>query len=324
MIKELKSLWLGTVLLDLFIVLVKYGKARSQVYIYVIPTFVTFLIQAYELLSLNNVYLDISIFFIGIKLILCSYILSLSTYIYNDLTDVEIDKVNGANMPLVEGKATKSYTLFWFIALNVIGLILSLSVSIASFTFASIYVALSIAYSHPRINLKNKFPWKTIVNALGGSIFSLYGGIIVGNSNDVIQNTFEPTVSVIFAAFSFFLYIFILAPIGDIRDYKGDKLGGKRTIPVVLGIRHTILMMYFVPLIIISIIITLLATDFTYIGTIGFVAVLVTCLVTEIQLYSISKELDNGSFRNIKKTRTKMRMTHIVFQFSLLFAFIRF
>ena len=54
-------------------------------------------------------------------------------------------------------------------------------------------------------------------------------------------------LSIVYVALFFFAFFFILGPLGDIGDLKGDKIVGRRTFPIVLGIRSTITIMLSVP-----------------------------------------------------------------------------
>ena len=107
---------------------------------------------------------------------------------------------------------------------------------------AMTFAVLCIAYSHPKINLKDKFSLKTVITAVGAGLSSLLGGIAVSNTS----------LPVIYAALLFFAFFFILGPLGDIADLKGDRTVGRQTFPIVVGLVPTVLTMLSVPMVILA------------------------------------------------------------------------
>lgn len=162
------------------------------------------------------------------------------------------------------------------------------------------------------MKLKDKFPLKTIVTASGGALASVLGGIIVisnDNTNYIL-------------AFSFFLSWFILGPLGDVADVKGDKKVGRRTFPVVLGMKSTLLLMYLIPLVIVSTMGIIQLDGMIHFGTIGFVAVIGSFIQLEIQILKVNRRLNENDYDAIKSIRPKMRMSIVLTQICTLFAFV--
>ena len=128
------------------------------------------------------------------------------------------------------------------------------------------FIAIGVAYSHPKSNLKDKFPLKTIVTAAGAACIAIIAwrncssgvgaiGAVSGiYANDIITTIFVGTATtrlslpIFYAALFFFAFFFILGPLGDIADLKGDRSVGRRTFPIVIGIRSTLLVMLSMPL----------------------------------------------------------------------------
>lgn len=206
--------------------LLYYMKQRSQVYIFV----------ASALLSLAVASRGMVEPILAIKLASGTYMISLATYAYNDVTDTIADRVNKVDRVLARGRMDGKTVERLSIALFSTGMILLVHINVYTAIIALLCTALAVVYSHPKTNLKDRFPYKTIVNASGAGLAALIGGFAVGDIS-----------SVMVLAIVSFLFLFILAPLGDIQDYHGDRVAGKRTFPVVLGINATMAMMLPIP-----------------------------------------------------------------------------
>ena len=130
-----------------------------------------------------------------------------------------------------------------------------------------------------------------------------------------------------YAALFFFSFFFILGPLGDICDLKGDRAVGRRTFPIVLGIRSTIVFMLSMPLTII--LMTGLLTYYSYhdnptstINLSGVCLIVSICISTLVFILRISKKANANDVLAIKSMRPKMRLLHIMLQIALLLTFI--
>jgi len=232
------------------------------------------------------------------------YLASLGVYVYNDLTDIGEDTINSAHRPLIAGKVTRSHATNLIILSWISSLLLQASITWQVFAMTLLYILLGIAYSHPLTHLKKLFPFKTIVTALGGAMASLIGGLAAGNV----------TPQVLFAATAFFLFFFILGPLGDVDDVEGDRIQGRRTFAVVMGVENTIKMILFVPLII-----ALLAI-FMY-HFVGFNITLPFLIgsVSGVSFFILKPLTAQWKDREyLKKTRNRIRPMHIVLQVAIL------
>ncbi|MEM0030683.1 MAG: UbiA family prenyltransferase, partial [Candidatus Nitrosocaldus sp.] len=207
--------------------LIYYIKQRSQVYIFV----------ASALLSLAIASKGIVEPILAIKLALGTYLISLATYAYNDVTDALADRINKVDRVLARGKVDDKTVKRVSIALFLVGMVILMHINMYTAIIALTCTVLAVAYSHPKTSLKDRFPYKTIVNASGAGLAALIGGFAADNLS----------AHVMMLAVISFLFLFILAPLGDIQDYEGDKAAGKRTFPVVLGVNTTIAMMLSIP-----------------------------------------------------------------------------
>jgi geranylgeranylglycerol-phosphate geranylgeranyltransferase len=280
-----------------------YIKARSNVYIFAIATLISFLLGA------NGSY-DA---FIALRVTAACYLLALATYIYNDVTDFEVDKINNTHRPSVTGKASKKELSGLVSILFGSSLALAASINAETLLLASLCTVLGVTYSHPRFNLKEMFPLKTVTTAAGAALSSLLGGAAVANIS----------FPVVYAALSFFLFFFVLGPLGDIGDLRGDRAAGRRTFPIVLGTRTTLTIMFSVPAILFLLIIT---NQFYKVvsfqsGSFGIYMIAGTCLVAMTLIAKTSKRTDDvGWIRG--SIRPVMRIIHALLQISILFAFL--
>jgi 4-hydroxybenzoate polyprenyltransferase len=305
-------------------------KARSNVYIFAFATLISLI------LGFHGNAVDYGI---AICVICASYFMALATYMYNDITDFEVDKINKTNRPSVTGKATKRQLIIIVSILNGIALFLTSFAGLNALCVSVLFITLGIAYSHPSLNLKDRFPLKTVVTAAGAGLLSLLGGtaaLTTINSNYDDNNSFSSLsmLPIVYAALFFFAFFFILGPLGDIGDLKGDRIVGRRTFPIVLGIRSTITIMLLVPLTIM-----LMAMSVAYYvhnndintgndikdGTIfinlsGVYLIMGTCIATVAFILRISKKVNDTL--TIKAMRPKMRYLHILLQISLLVTFL--
>jgi len=84
-------------------------KARSNVYIFAFATLISFLLGSQK---------DTLDYSIAIRVVFSSYLMALATYIYNDMADYEVDKINKINRPSVTGKATRRQRIMIVLLLN--------------------------------------------------------------------------------------------------------------------------------------------------------------------------------------------------------------
>jgi geranylgeranylglycerol-phosphate geranylgeranyltransferase len=315
-------------LVQYFKVIVYYAKARSNVYIFAFATFISLLLGSSGNFSANSG--------VAVSAVISSYLLALSTYVYNDATDLQVDKINGTKRPSVTGRANKKQLIVLVTFLNTVALLLATSINLSTLLVASSFTVIGIAYSHPKINLKNKFPLKTVVTAAGAALLSLLGGTSAVAASDNIGSPSPPLhIPVLYVAFSFFAFFFVLGPLGDIGDLKGDKSVGRRTFPIVIGMRSTIFVMLSIPVLITIVLVVTTTISVTtgynttpYVNdksvfqtrTLGLYATIGVCITTFLIILHIYKKINDVSA--IKSTRPKMRLMHVLLQLTLLLTFL--
>lgn len=152
---------------------------------------------------------------------------ALSVYLYNDIEDLESDKLNPSawDRPLVTGEVSKREQGSLAVISAGIGLALGFFVNFRVFLLIFTFLGLGLLYSAPRVHLKNRFLLKYATLGTGGAISSLVGGAAVDNLSG----------PVLYVSTLFFILTFGIYPIIDLRDIKGDERIGKKTFPMVFG-----------------------------------------------------------------------------------------
>jgi len=163
--------------------------------------------------------------------------ISLSIYLLNDIFDIKVDKINHPTRPLVSGQVRKSDAIGLVVLLSMLALGLSYAINTITLLLAVSYLSVGLLYSIPKISLKDRFVIKTIAIAIGGFLTSVIGSSTTGMFDE----------KTIVSAISFMMLIFVTSPINDLADYVGDKNNGRRTIPIVIGQRNTVVMAMVIP-----------------------------------------------------------------------------
>jgi len=275
-----------------------YVKARTApIYCFPIATLITVILGSEG--NFNP--------YVSIGIVTASYWLGLAAYVYNDLTDFEVDKINKTNRPSVTGKVTKNQLIITVCLMFTIGLCLTASINFYTFGVSIIFTALAIFYSHPKFKLKDKFALKTVITAAGAGLLSLVGGIAMLNVS----------LPILYSAFAFFIFYFILSPLGDIADIKGDRAVGRRTFPIVLGMKPTLMIVLSVPIMIM--ILTWISYDILHTNILGAFTSITTCVAIIAVILKIINRLHDVD--SIKSIRPSMRYLNVLMQISMLLIF---
>ena len=156
-------------------------------------------------------------------------LITLSVYLYNDFTDVNMDRSSSVKMnrPLASGSVSQKDVMRVVYLSGALGLIIALLGGIHSFLFSFIYLILFMIYSHPRIRLKRRFLFKESVIALGIPLTSLVGIYAVANS--FVVHAFS-------ASICFAIFTYMGQPLfTDSRDVEEDRLAGVRSLASILA-----------------------------------------------------------------------------------------
>lgn len=299
---------------DLIQIFVYYVKTRTPpVYCYPIATILSFL-----LISKTHV-LDNAFGAFGVSI--ASYCLALATYIYNDITDIDVDQINRKEQSTMTRNQSKNKLIILVITLFGFAVAISFVISPLAFLISLMFILLGILYSHPKFSLKSKFPLKTAVTAAGAGLLSMLGGVsAVGNcvAYDTSISTAILPLSTLYMAVSFSIFYFIQSPLGDFADIKGDKAAGRNTFPLVLGMGKTLAVMISVPFIILTM--NGLFFSLMHISIYGTAAIVSTSLLVVGFIGWMSNRLHDPLL--VKSKRNNVRYLNILMQVSVLIALI--
>ena len=173
-------------------------------------------------------YLD---YFFNINMIfgfLTGFLISSFSMIVNDYYDIDVDRINSPNRPLVKGDISLINAKYLAIMFLFLGILSALYISLIHFAIASIFSFVSWYY-----NFKGK-KYGLIGNflvSLSISIPYIYGGLI--------HNIYDPLIMVL-AGITF------LASTGreiikTIADVDGDKIKGIKSVSIQFGSRNAML-----------------------------------------------------------------------------------
>ncbi|MGB3078455.1 MAG: homogentisate phytyltransferase [Saprospiraceae bacterium] len=179
-----------------------------------------------------------------IHYLLLTWIACLGANIYivglNQLTDIEIDKLNKPYLPLASGAYTKS------LARRIIGIALLISVSLGiycgGFLLATIIVSLFLGtiYSLPPFRLKRFYFWAAFcIIAVRGLIVNF--GLFL-HFNSVINHSTDIPATIWMLAGTIFVFSLVIAWFKDIPDIKGDQNHKINTLSIKLGAKKVFLL----------------------------------------------------------------------------------
>jgi geranylgeranylglycerol-phosphate geranylgeranyltransferase len=251
-----------------------------------------------------------------------SYFLGLATYVYNDLTDTNVDKINRREQSIKSQNQSARESIILVIFLFSLAATISFVINILAFIISILFIILGIMYSHPSFSLKSRFPFKTIVTAAGAGLLSLLGGVAAigsGSGYDISAGSTVMPISTIYLAFSFAIFYFIQSPLGDIADIKGDRATGRKTFPIVVGLNWTLTVMVSVPFFILAM--NGLCFNIMHISVYGTIAIVGTCILVVGFLGWISHRLHDPLL--VKSKRNNIRYLNMFMQLSVLIALIQ-
>lgn len=178
-------------------------------------------------------------------LVFASVCIAAGGNIINDLYDIEIDKVNKPGKVLIGKRFREKQITTLFIILNCIGVGIGFYISnaIGKSGFAAIFIIISASLFLYASNLKRIFLiGNLLVSILVGlsliiiPIFDLLPEIT--SENKILQGiVFKMVLN--FAGFAFFVN-FIREIVKDLLDINGDKKGDVQSLPIVLGRKRTV------------------------------------------------------------------------------------
>jgi len=217
--------------------------ARSRllvVFVYTWPALISFLMSSRSFPQATL--LD------ALKMTFAVTLMAFGVYFYNDLMDINDDIKNlelgnptPASRPFgsgeISGERLKNFILFSSIA----SLLLAYSISLNVLGLALAYLILGFLYSTEPFRLKKRYLMKQLILAAGTLIVVLVGAYTAGGF----------TTPIMYLMVLHFIICVGLNPLLDIRDIRGDRVMGVKSIPVIWGPEMTI-RLYFASIVIIG------------------------------------------------------------------------
>ncbi len=166
---------------------------------------------------------------VSLPLIAVVFLITAAGNVINDYCDSEIDAINRPERPIPSGTVTKKGALVYSIFLFLLGIAICLLPFINPLCtiFAVFNSAVLILYAK---SFKGKpLIGNICVSYLAASIF-LFGGAFFGMTG-IIQN-------IVIAAITFFAML-SRELLKDAEDMEGDRAGGAKTLPMIIGVGKT-------------------------------------------------------------------------------------
>ena len=170
---------------------------------------------------------------------LMAAVLNAASNVLNQIYDVELDRINKPDRPLVTGRASVRTAWTLSLACYAVALLLAYAVSPpgtggACFLLVLAAAAATWAYSAPPLRLKRCGIWANLTIAgARGLLLKVAGWSVIRP-----VNTPEPW----YIGAIFFLFLLGATTTKDFSDMAGDRHGGCRTLPIRYGLRRSALM----------------------------------------------------------------------------------
>ncbi|MFH0949191.1 MAG: UbiA family prenyltransferase [Candidatus Aenigmatarchaeota archaeon] len=148
--------------------------------------------------------------------------------IMNNVIDIELDRINKPSRPLVKGFVSLKEAKIFFISSFILSILISFFIDFFASLFILLFIFLAYIYSAPPIQLKKYILSSNFIGSIE------YGAIPFL----ITWRTVGGDLSLTFLLF-FVLMIFVMAPIKDIEDIKGDKIKKIKTFPIIIGEKKT-------------------------------------------------------------------------------------
>lgn len=215
---------------DVFNSFISCVRSRPIVFfVYSLPTFWSYLIASWGTGGFS--FFDALILFSSVSS------MALSVYFFNDLSDIEDDLKNQelgnpaqAHRVLIRDRVSESRFKQYIIFTGVLGLLLAYSINFTVFILQALNLILGYLYSAEPIRLKKRFLMKQFTIALGTTFCILIGAVAGGGV----------TSATLYMGIIHFIVNMGINPIMDVRDIRGDRIMGVKTIPVVWGPEVTV------------------------------------------------------------------------------------
>lgn len=150
-------------------------------------------------------------------------------YLVNGISDIAGDRANGSRRPLASGALTENAAMSWCVVLAVLSLCLAVHVSVVFVMLVVFMLVLGLAYSIGAHAAK-KWAVPALAVAAAGCLLTYLAG----------AEAFHATIpsAVLLFGVIMSLWIAVVGHTKDFGDTVGDRIAGRRTLPIVLGDRR--------------------------------------------------------------------------------------
>jgi geranylgeranylglycerol-phosphate geranylgeranyltransferase len=225
---------------------------------------------------------------------LSASLIASSGYVINDYFDIEADKLNHPERPLVRVKLTKNQSLYYYFILIIVSLFFSIQINSFAFLISIIAAILLFLYSY---KLKEIILIGNIlVSVLTGMVF-IYGGAAVDNFS----------YAVIPALFAFLINL-IREVVKDMEDSDGDLQANVITYPLKYGFNPA---KKFIFLISIFLILFTMYPFFIRLYRIEYF-IFVMVIVNPVLVFVIKSLYENDSRKNLNKLSFLLKLDMLI------------
>lgn len=148
-------------------------------------------------------------------------------YLLNGIADVREDQANHSRRPVARGDLSATTATTVVIVLAIAALMIGASISMWMLLLAATLLAVGWAYSMGPYPLKSSVPGVFVSVTLGGMLTYLAGWVSTGASS------LSPQLLVFATALSLWMGVGGMSK--ELSDISGDRIAGRRTLPIVLG-----------------------------------------------------------------------------------------
>jgi geranylgeranylglycerol-phosphate geranylgeranyltransferase len=231
-----------------------------------------------------------------IKLFLASFSASLIAAggnVINDIYDIELDKIVHPERPLPQGLITITSAKYFYFGLNLCSILILILTNYILFFIGLAVIILLFFYAS---SFKKKFAISNVIISFLTGMTFVFAGITVNN----IEMSFIPAI------YAFFINL-IREIVKDTEDAEGDIKFGINSIPIILGLFKT------------KIIISILILFLTLLTILPFVYdiykieyfIVIMIIVNPILLYSCILFYQHKNKTEIKKVSTMLKFNMI-------------
>jgi 4-hydroxybenzoate polyprenyltransferase len=151
-----------------------------------------------------------------------------AVYLVNGISDIAGDRANGSQRPLASGVLTEHAAVSWCVVLTAASVSIAVRISVVFVLLVVMMLSLGFAYSLGAHAAKRWAVPALTVAAAGGLLTYLAGA-------EAFHGTIAPAVPVF--AIVMALWIAVVGHAKDFGDAVGDRIAGRRTLPIVIGDR---------------------------------------------------------------------------------------